>query len=152
MKTMKKMKGKKKKKYRIESHRQRQATRGVEKLKVLNGDLAVEHGGIEAALAGGQDDHEIGVCGELEDEEAEAGAGLVLHAGELLGVAGGAGEAGDGLLEVLHDVGHALEAVFGGVAEAFGRGPGGDGEEGGAFEEEELFGLDGDAEVGEVAL
>lgn len=124
----------------------------VEELEVLDGDLAVEHGGVEPGLAGGQDDHEVGVGGELHDEEAEAEAGLVLHADELLGVAGGAGEAGDALLEVLHDVGHALEAVLGGVVAALGGGPGGDGEEGGALEEEDLLGLDGEPEVLEVAL
>lgn len=103
---------------------------------MLNGNLAVEHGSVEARLARRQDHHQVGVCGELEDEETEAHAGLVLHADELLGVARRAGEAGDALLEVLHDVGHALEAVLGGVAEALGRGPRRDGEEGRALEEE----------------
>lgn len=83
---------------------------------MLNGDLAVEHGSVEPGLARWQDDEEIGICGELEYEEGEAHAGLVLHADKLLCVAGRACEAGDALLEVLHDVGHALEAVLGRVA------------------------------------
>ena len=119
---------------------------------MLDRNLAIQHGRIEACLAGRQDHHEVGIRGELEDEEAEARARLVLHADELLGVAGSAGEARDALLEVLHDVGHALEAVFCGVVLALGGGPGRDGEEGGALKEEQLLGLDGNPEVSEVAL
>lgn len=119
---------------------------------MLNRDLAVEHGGVEPSLAGWKNDHEVGIRRELEDEEIEPGAGLVLHPHKLLCVARGTGEAADSLLEVLHDVGHALQSVLGGIALALLRGPGGDGEERGALEEEKLLCLDGDAEVGEVAF
>lgn len=119
---------------------------------MLNRNLAIEHGRVEAALAGRQHHHEICVCRKLEDKQAEAGAGLVLHAGKLLGVAGRAREARDALLEVLHDVGHALEAVLGRIARRLLGGPRRDGQERGALEEQDLLGLDGDAEVGEVAL
>lgn len=119
---------------------------------MLDGYLAIQHCRVKSRLAGGQHGHEVRVGGELEDEETEAHAGLVLHADELLGVAGRAGEAGDALLEVLHDVGHAFEAVLGGVALAFLGRPRGDGEEGCALEEQEFFGFDGKPEVSEVAL
>lgn len=119
---------------------------------MFNGNLAIQHGSVESCLARGQHHHEVGVCGELEDEEAEAQAGLVLHADKLLGVARRTRVARYALLEVLHDVGHALLAVFCGVVTAFRRGPRRDGEEGRALEEEQLLGLDGNAEVGEVVL
>lgn len=119
---------------------------------MLNSNAAIEHSGVEPSFTSGQDRHEVGVCGKLEDEEAETSAGLVLHADELLGVPGGAREAADGLLELLHDVGHALETVVGGVVlTGLGR-PGGNGKEGGTLEEKQLLGLDSDAEVGEIPL
>lgn len=90
---------------------------------MLNGNLAIQHGRVEASLARRQDDHEIGIGGELEYEQAEAHPCLVLHAGKLLSIARRAREARDALLKVLHDVGHALEAVLCRVPLPLGRRP-----------------------------
>lgn len=80
----------------------------IQEFEMLNGNLAVEHRSVEPGFSWWKHNHEVRVCRELEDEEAESGTGLVLHPDELLGVAGCSCESGDALLEVLHDVGHAL--------------------------------------------
>ena len=53
---------------------------------------------------------------------------------------------------MFHDIGHALETVFGWVAAPFVGGPRGDGEEGSALEEKDLLGFDSETKVCEVAL
>lgn len=126
--------------------------RGVETLKVGGGDPGVELGGIEAGLAGGEDQLDVGVCGEGHDDEAEEGAEGELELLELVRVAGGTGPAGQAVLEGLHDVGEALLAVPVGVAGGLVRLPGGDDQEGGAFIEEDLLGLDGLAQGAELLL
>ena len=75
---------------------------------MLNGDLAVEHGSVEPGFSWWEDNHEVRVCRELEDKQTESGTRLVLHPDKLLSVAGCSCESGDALLEMLHDVGHAL--------------------------------------------
>jgi hypothetical protein len=56
------------------------------------------------------------------------------------------------VLPALEDVAHALEAIPVRIAFAFAAGPFGDYEETRAFEEEDLVGVDGDAERGELGF
>lgn len=56
------------------------------------------------------------------------------------------------MLPALEDVAHALEAVAVGVALPFAGGPFGDDEERGALKEEDLVGVDGYAEGGQLGL
>lgn len=53
---------------------------------------------------------------------------------------------------MFHNIGHALETVFGWVAAPLVGGPRGDGEEGGALKEEDLLGFNSETKVCEVAL
>jgi len=115
--------------------------RRIEILELVASNVAILHCRVEAFLARRQADREVRVGSELDDEKGEVHE-LHLQEGELLGALRGTGVAAGGLLEVLDDVGEALEAVGGGVHCADRAAPGGDDEEGRALEEQDFFCLD----------
>ena len=96
--------------------------RTIQILKFLQRNLAILKRTIEAFLSRWQNNGEIGIGSELDDEHRED-LELDLQDDELLGRLRRAGEFARALLEVLDDIGEALESIGGGVLGANLAGP-----------------------------
>jgi len=126
-------------------------SRTIQILKLLPRDLTILQRAIEPLLSRRHCNSQIRVRRKLNNKEAKA-QHLQLEQRELLRALGRAGIARRRLLEVLDDVGQALEAVGGGVQGAGGRRPRGHDEERAALEEQDLLGADDLAQRAEVLL
>ena len=82
----------------------------IEESKCLAGNLDIEHGQVVASFTGREDHKEVRVDGELADEKGKIHA-LEVEDDKLLIAARSASVAGNGLLPLLDDVGHALLPV-----------------------------------------
>lgn len=116
------------------------------------GDARVELGGVEASLSRREDHLDVGIGRKGHEDEAEQGTQGELELLKLVRVARGARPASQAVLESLHDVGQALLTVAVRVAGGLFGLPRRDDQEGGAFVQENLLGLDGLAQGAELLL
>lgn len=87
-------------------------SRPIQKFKMLNGNLTIQHGSVESRFPRRKNNHEIRIRGEFQNKQIKPHPRLVLHTNKLLSVSWRSRKARNTLLEVLHNIRHALQSVL----------------------------------------